>query len=324
MKRILVTGGAGNVGGALADRLIESKKYHVVILDNFRTGSKSKLPSKSHENWSLVVGDANEFQTLSDLFEANSFDYVFHYAALVGVDRTLANPIDVLRDIQGINHVCELCVQHGIKRVFFSSSSEVYGEPLQIPQNEDETPMNAILPYAKVKSVGESFFEAYRKERGLEYTIFRFFNTYGPKQSQDFVIGKFIWSALKNEDVTVIGDGSQTRTFCHINDNLDVTMQCLENDLFVNEIINLGNNHEISILELAEFVIETLDSNSKVVHLPAREEGDMNRRKPDLSKLRKHYKKEMIDLETGIKMVAEAIKAENPEKFHTKKVLKIA
>ncbi len=150
----------------------------------------------------------------------------------------------------------------GVKRVFFSSSSEVYGEPVGFPQHEHTTPLNSRLPYAVVKNVGESFCRSYYQEYGLRYTIFRFFNTYGPLQSTDFVISKFIRAALRGDDVTIFGDGSQTRTFCHIDDNIDSTIECLTNKDTVNETLNIGHDTEVSILDLARQVIRSNSARS--------------------------------------------------------------
>ncbi len=308
MKRVLVTGGAGNVGGALAEGLVKTNNYFVTIVDNLETGSVSKLPPKEYKNWDFFEVNVNDFDSISKIMIGGNYDYVFHYAALVGVERTLSRPLDVLEDIKGIEHVCKLCVQENVKRLFFSSSSEVYGEPVEFPQNEESTPINSKLPYAKVKAIGESYLQAYHQEYGLDYTIFRFFNTYGPKQSEDFVLGRFIRTAIKGEDITVVGDGSQTRTFCHIDDNLKVTLAALEYGYFLNDTINLGNDNELSILDLAKTVIAVLNSKSRIVHIPERVEGDMRRRLPDLSKLRKHYKAPLISLEAGIKMVADSYK----------------
>src|SRR6185312_4294759 len=141
---------------------------------------------------------------------AYKFDYVFHYAAMVGVKRTLNNPMTVLQDIEGIKNILSLSKNTCVKRVFYSSSSEVYGEPVEFPQNENTTPLNSRLPYAIVKNVGEAFFRSYQREYGLDFTIFRFFNTYGSRQSQDFVVTKFIDEALGNQDITIYGDGNQS------------------------------------------------------------------------------------------------------------------
>jgi len=311
MIKVLITGGAGNVGGALARRLANCGKYQVVIIDSLITGKRENFPDDQLHTWKFYKADVNDFNLLAPIMRSHKFDYVFHYAALVGVDRTLANPVKVLNDLNGLRNICELSVETGVKQVFFSSSSEVYGEPLAYPQNEMTTPLNAELPYAKVKSIGESFFLAYHQQHGLNYTVFRFFNTYGPLQSEDFVIGKFVRSAMKGEDITVIGDGSQTRTFCYIDDNINVTIACLEEGLFRNEVLNLGLDNEISIKDLAELVVKTLGSSSRIVYLPARKEGDMTRRLPDLSKLRSRHSVRFTDLKTGILKVAEGIAAEN-------------
>jgi len=234
---------------------------------------------------------------------AFSFHYVFHYAAVVGVQRTLDNPGMVLEDIQGIKNILDLCKSTGVKRVFYSSSSEVYGEPVEFPQNEHTTPLNSKLPYAVVKNVGESFCRSYKQEFDLDYTIFRFFNTYGPKQSSDFVMSRFIHRALNNDPIPVYGDGSQTRTFCYVDDNIDACVSTLYEDLAINEVVNIGNDHEISIRELGEIIIEVTGSRSEIVHRPALEEGDMRRRKPDITKMRMLLNRDLIDLKTGIQRV---------------------
>jgi UDP-glucose 4-epimerase len=236
---------------------------------------------------------------------AYNFDFVFHYAAVVGVKRTLDNPIMVLDDINGIKNILELSKYTKVQRVFFSSSSEVYGEPVESPQNEDTTPLNAKLPYAIVKNVGEVFLKSYKKEYDLDYTIFRFFNTYGPKQSIDFVMSKFIRLALANKDITVYGNGMQTRTFCYIDDNIGATINALMKNKCINETINIGNDNEITILKLAEEIIRVTKSKSKIIHLPALKEGDMSRRKPDITKMKKLLGRKLLPLEKGIKKLIE-------------------
>ncbi|HKJ32913.1 MAG TPA: NAD-dependent epimerase/dehydratase family protein, partial [Balneolales bacterium] len=210
MAIILVTGGAGFIGSELALRLANNPDNKVVIADNLMTGNLDKLPKSVYDNIRFIRCDVNDFEDISSVFYYYGFDYVFHYAAVVGVDRTLHNPRKVLDDITGIKNILNLSKNTNVKRVFFSSSSEVYGEPVEIPQNELTTPLNSRLPYAIVKNVGEAFLRTYQQVFGLDYTIFRFFNTYGAKQSKDFVISKFINAAMNNEDITIYGDGSQT------------------------------------------------------------------------------------------------------------------
>src|SRR5690554_4650530 len=135
-QRILITGGAGNVGGSLACRLAASPHNEVVVVDNLITGSVAKLPTPPPPNFRFIKADVNDFNDLSPIMTAHRFDIVFHYAALVGVQRTLANPVAVLRDIDGIRNVLLLAKNTGVRRVIYASSSEVYGEPVELPQHE--------------------------------------------------------------------------------------------------------------------------------------------------------------------------------------------
>jgi len=295
---ILITGGAGNVASALANKLSENNDNFIVIVDNLSTGSLFKVPQK--ENVKFIKADANEYNDIVPIFARYNFDYVFHYAAVVGVKRTLENPIMVLNDIEGIKNILSLSKNSGVKRVFYSSSSEVYGEPFEIPQNENTTPLNSRLPYAIVKNVGEAFFKSYYQEYGLEYTIFRFFNTYGPNQSEDFVVPRFLKAALHNEPITLYGDGLQTRSFCYVEDNIETCIKAMESDECVNDVLNVGSDKEMTILDLAQKIIAITNSKSPIIHLPALEEGDMTRRCPDTSKMKKILKRELISLEDGI------------------------
>jgi len=303
MTKILITGGAGNVGGALARKLVKNPNYFIIIVDNLSTGSKSKLPSKEFTNWSFINCDVNNYTSISEIMLVNQFNYVFHYAAVVGVKRTQENPIMVLDDIQGIKNVLQLSKNSSVKRVFFSSSSEVYGEPVELPQNEETTPLNSRVPYAVVKNVGESFFRSYYKTYGLPFTIFRFFNTYGPNQSEDFVIAKFLKAALKEDDITIYGDGSQTRTFCYVDDNINTCLKILEENLMMNDVINIGGAKEYKILDVAKLIIEKSNSKSKIIHLPSLKEGDMTRRMPDNSKMIKIINKDLISLDQGLDLM---------------------
>lgn len=302
MRKILVTGGAGFIASALAEKLISDKENYVVVIDNFLTGRKDRLP-KPADNWKFIKCDVNSLNDITAIMVSYSFDYVFHYAAVVGVQRTLDNPVMVLNDIQGIKNVLDLAKNTGVKRVFFASSSEVYGEPTTLPQNEHTTPLNSRLPYAVVKNIGEAFCKSYKEEYDLDYTIYRFFNTYGPKQSTDFVMSRFIRMALKGQDITVYGDGSQTRTFCYVDDNIMATTNAFYKNLCVNDIVNIGSDIELPVLDLANIIISITGSKSKVKHLPPLAEGDMKRRVPDISKMKTLMDRDITPLEIGIKKV---------------------
>jgi len=303
-KTILITGGAGNVGSALARKLLQNVQNHVVVVDNLSTGSRSKLPDVQNTNFTFIHADVNIRRDMSTIMLSHKFDAVFHFAAVVGVQRTQQQPIDVLRDIEGFQNLLELCKNSSVKKVFFSSSSEVYGEPVELPQHEHHTPLNSRVPYAVVKNVGECFFKSYQQTYGLPYTIFRFFNTYGPDQSTDFVVARFLSAALKNEPVTIYGDGSQTRTFTYIDDTVDTCVKIFEHNLLTNDVINIGNDRILSIKELAELIISLTKSKSVISYLPPLADGDMSRRQPDNHKMRTILNRNLIEIEEGIVRMA--------------------
>jgi UDP-glucose 4-epimerase len=302
MGRILITGGAGFVASDVAEKLAADPANEVVVVDNLLTGELSKVP----DGVTFIKCDVNRFEDISGVFYSHRFDHVFHYAAVVGVKRTTDHPVMVLRDIDGIRNVLDLSKNTGVKRVLFSSSSEVYGEPVEIPQNERTTPLNSKLPYAIVKNIGEAFLRSYYKEYGLPYTVFRFFNTYGPKQSRDFVVSKFIRAALAHEDITLFGDGLQTRTFCYIDDNTEACLNAFRRGEVINDVVNIGSDVEITIKELAEVIIDVTGSRSQVVHLAPLEEGDMTRRMPDISRMRELLGREPLPLRQGLEKILKA------------------
>lgn len=309
MVKILVTGGAGFIASMLAAKLAENKDNDIVIVDNFITGTREKLPlannPKDSPNIHFVKCDVNNYESISSIFYSHGFDYVFHYAALVGVQRTLRNPHMVLNDIAGIKNIVNLSKNTEVKRVFFSSSSEVYGETVQLPQNEETTPLNSTLPYAVVKNIGEVYLKSFHQEFGLQYTIFRFFNTYGIKQSADFVVSKFIRAALNNEDITLYGDGSQIRTFCYIDDNIDACLKAFYEKKHINDVVNIGSDVEVKIKDLAKIIVSLTDTRSKIVNLPPLVVGDMTRRKPDTTKMKALLNRELMPLEEGLHKIIE-------------------
>ena len=308
MSKILVTGGAGFIASALAEKLSENEDNDIVIVDNFVTGSKKKLPLEGNANIRFIRCDVNDYEEISSIFYSHGFDYVFHYAALVGVQRTLKNPEMVLNDISGIKNIVNLSKNTEVKRVFFSSSSEVYGETVKLPQNEETTPLNSTLPYAVVKNIGEAYLKSYNQEFGLQYTIFRFFNTYGIKQSPDFVVSKFIKAALNNLEITIYGNGSQIRTFCYIEDNIDACLTAFYKKKFINDVVNIGSDVEVEIKDLAQMVVKLTGTKSKIVNLQPLKVGDMSRRKPDVAKTKTLLDRKIMPIEEGLKKIIE-----NPE-----------
>lgn len=283
MEKFLITGGAGFIGSTLINELAKDENNFIVVADNLSTGKISNICFK--KNIKFVKCDVNEYSDISPLIYFYDFDYIFHFAAVVGVKRTINSPLQVLRDMDGIKHLFNLSKSVQVKKIFFVSSSEVYGESSIFPQNEDSTPLNSNLPYAIVKNFGETMCKVYKKEYDLKYTILRLFNTYGSKQSKDFVISKFLDRALKDEDLTIYGDGEQTRSFCYIKDTVDIIMKIKKNNHFENDIVNVGSPDEISIINLAKKIIKLANSRSQIKHIPKLPVGDMQRRRPCINKL---------------------------------------
>ena len=306
MKTILITGGAGFIGSNLAESLL-GKGYFVIVIDNLQTGFVKNISHLDNsENFTFIQADVNNYKEIAPVFFHNKVNFVFHYAAMVGVQHTLANPLKVLNDIEGIKNILSLSKSTGVERIFYSSSSEVYGENMDEVQNEDHTPLNSRLPYAAVKNIGEIYLKTYKKKYGLNFTIFRFFNTYGPKQSEDFVVAKFINQALCGKPITINGDGKQSRTFCYIGDNIRATTNALESAKAINQIINIGSNCETSVDDLAKAILRLTGSASAINYFPPLKEGDMRRRRPDIGKMKKMLgMDELISLDEGIKKTIE-------------------
>jgi UDP-glucuronate decarboxylase len=311
MQSILLTGGAGNIGSALARALLRNGDASVVVADNLLTGSIEKVRIDA-PNFTFVKSDCNDFDDISSLFYRFRFTHVFHFAAVVGVQRTLANPLLVLRDITGIENILRLSKNTGVERVYFASSSEVYGEPFEIPQNENTTPLNSRLPYAVVKNLGEVYLRTYEREFGLPYTIFRFFNTYGPRQSEDFVLPRFVRAALAGTPLQIYGDGAQTRTFCYVDDTVEACVKTHLSKSYENDVVNVGSDVEMTILQLAKAVIKATQSTSRLEFLPPLAEGDMSRRCPDISKMRQLLNRPLVPLEEGMRRLVEHYRQEDP------------
>jgi len=304
-KTVLVTGGAGFIGSALCRKLI-GFGVKVICFDNLSTGNIDNIKDCRKRNFIFIKGDVNNFKDLKSVFDNHKIDYVFHYAALVGVKRTLIKPLEVLKDLEGIKNILELSRLTKVKKAVYASSSEVYGDPVEFPQREDSTPLNTRLPYALVKTAGEVYFKSYYEVFGLPTTSLRFFNVYGPRQDATpygFVVAIFIKQALSNKNLTVFGDGSQTRDFTFIEDNLNASLQalrCRESD---GQSINIGTGKETTILSLAKKIIKISGKPLKPVFLSARKVGDMRGRRPDISKMKNILKyKPKYSLDKGLRL----------------------
>ena len=264
MTDLLVTGGAGFIGSHLVRRLLRNPRHRILVADNFSTGRRTNIPADARV--SLATADVNQRRQVEPLFRAHRIRAIFHLAAVVGVDRTQSDPDAVLADLEGIRHLAELGAAHGVEKIYFASSSEVYGRARTFPLAEERSPVDATHPYAWVKHQGEALLGACAAAGGPCFTAFRFFNAYGPRQRADFVVARFVRQALAGSCITVHEDGTQRRTFCHVADTVDAVARIHEAGAFRNEVVNIGSDEEISMRGLAEVVREQTRSSSPIVH----------------------------------------------------------
>ncbi|MBI1969952.1 SDR family NAD(P)-dependent oxidoreductase [Candidatus Woesearchaeota archaeon] len=285
-RTVLVTGGAGFIGSHLCEGLLQ-RGHRVVCFDNLSTGLRQNIAAlEPKKNFHFIQGDVNT-PDLDAVFREYPIEWVFHHAAVVGVWQTLEQPLLVLNDIKGIHNILELGRKHNVQKLVFASSSEVYGEPLELPEREDG-PWNAKLPYAITKLVGESYFQSYYKAYGIPTCSLRLFNVYGPRQRSDaygFVVGIFIQQCLQNKQPTIFGNGKQTRDFVFIKDNVEATIRAMEKNETNGKVINVGTGRKMTILELARMVIRLTGEKIKPRFLPKREH-DVLRRYPSVEKMK--------------------------------------
>ena len=292
--RILVTGGAGFIGSHLVERLV-NEWNNVAVIDNFSSGSIENIKNL---NVNIV------YHNIIDKITLSGFDQIYHLASLASPVYYQKNPVETaLSNSVGTYNLLIEAQKHK-SRILFASTSEVYGNPLQHPQKEEywgnvnSTGVRAC--YDESKRLGETLMMDFHREYGVETRIVRIFNTYGPRMNLNDgrVIPNFIKQALKNEPLTVYGDGKQTRSFCYISDTVEGLIK-LMNSNYIGPI-NIGNPREITILELAEKIIELTDSKSEIIfkELP---EDDPVRRCPDITKAKEILGWEpKISLEEGL------------------------
>jgi dTDP-glucose 4,6-dehydratase len=302
--RILVTGGAGFIGSHLCDRLL-SEGHSVLAMDNLITGSTDNISHLSgRDDFHFIHHDVTNY-----IFVTGELDFIFHLASPASPADYLAYPIQTLKvGSLGTHKALGLALAKGAGFIL-ASTSEVYGDPLVHPQPEDYwgnvNPVGPRGVYDEAKRFAEAITFAYRRYHGLDTRVARIFNTYGPRMRADDgrVVPSFINQALSGEDLTVFGDGSQTRSFCYVSDTVDGLVKLMDSDF--PGPVNLGNPDEMTIAEFAEFVLHSVDSSSSIVHreLPR---DDPKVRRPDISLAREKLGWEpRVPLREGMTMTIE-------------------
>jgi UDP-glucose 4-epimerase len=290
---ILITGGGGFIGSHLADRLVK-EGHRIVILDDFSTGSQSNLDSISRlPEVDIKHGSILDFQLVTELVSKS--DYVFHLAAAVGVFNIVNQPLEsLMTNIRGTENILEAALQN-MTPIFVTSSSEVYGKNSSdsLSENDDRIigpPTTLRWSYSEAKAIDETLAFAFWSQKKLPTRIVRFFNTVGPRQVGDYgmVLPRMVKSALENKPIMIYGSGTQTRCFAHIDDVIDAVILVAFNDNTLGKVLNIGNNFEISMNDLAEKIIKQVNSKSLINHISYDEAygagfEDMSRRVPNLS-----------------------------------------
>ncbi len=294
--RVFLTGGAGFIGSHLAERMI-AEGHSVVILDDLSTGSATNLQHlKDSLNFQFINGSILDADLVYDLMKSS--DSCVHLGAALGVQRILANPYEsFVVNTRGTENVL-VAAANLKKRIFLASTSEIYGKNPQQPLHENSdrvigSPLLLRWVYSEAKAMDESLAQMFHQSHGLDFVTGRFFNTVGPRQSGMYgmVLPRFVSAAIAGEPLQIYGDGSQTRTFCHVQDAVDAVVKLFFAESIGSEVFNIGGDGEISIYELANMVISTTNSKSDISFVPyskAYPSGfeETTRRVPDTTKLR--------------------------------------
>ena len=290
-RRFLLTGGAGFIGSHIADALV-ARGDRVVVLDNLSTGRLGNIehlmPTGSLE---FVEGSTTDGDLVDSLVAGA--DVVLHLASAVGVQLIVSNPLDsLLSNVRGTDNVLSACSRHG-KRVLYTSTSEVYGKNSTGALSEDSdrilgSPYMSRWSYAIAKGFGESLAHGLHRQEGAETITVRLFNTVGPRQTGMYgmVVPRFVRQAIEGDDLTVFGNGTQSRCFAHVHDSVAAILALVDTEGAIGKVFNIGTTDEIAIIELARRVIERAGSSSKIQLVPYEEAYDdgfeeLGRRKPD-------------------------------------------
>ena len=312
-KRVLITGGAGFLGSHLSDRFLK-EGYYVIVMDNLITGSLQNIEHLMHrDDFEFYHGDVSNYVHVS-----GDLDYILHFASPASPIDYLKMPIQTLKVGSLGTHNCLGLARAKNARILVASTSEVYGDPTVHPQDEsywgNVNPIGPRGVYDEAKRFQEAITMAYHTYHQLETRIIRIFNTYGPRMrlNDGRALPAFLGQALRGEDLTVFGDGSQTRSFCYVDDLVEGIYRLLLSDY--SQPVNIGNPDEISIKDFAEEIIKLTNSEQKIIYKPLPQDDPMQR-KPDISRAREILGWEpTVSRADGLKVTYEYFKKQIAEK----------
>ena len=291
--RVFITGGAGFIGSHLADHYVNAG-HSVTVLDNFSTGSKSNIAHLDGKV-TTINGDIRNIELIDKLTQDS--ELVLHMAAALGVNTILESPLESMStNITGSEVVLNAAARHN-KRIIIASTSEIYGKNPKQPLSEADdrvvgAPQKIRWTYSDAKAIEEAMAFALHHEKKLPVTTVRLFNTVGPRQTGRYgmVVPRFVQAALKNESLTIYGDGTQSRVFCHVADAVQAIAMMAQTDSTIGDVYNVGGTGEVTIKQLAEQVLNLTKSKSEITYTPYSDAypagfEDIQRRVPDISKV---------------------------------------
>ena len=307
---IVLTGGSGFIGSHLSKELLKNGENKLIVVDNLLTGNLNNIQDLlDHENASFIQHDVQDHIEIDE-----KVDYVFHLASAASPVAYTENPVNTLKaGSLGTINTLGLARKHGAE-YFLASTSEVYGDPLITPQNEEYwgnvNPNGERSMYDEAKRFAEAATATYARSYDLKTKIIRIFNTYGPHMqlNDGRVVTNLIVQALNNQNLTIYGDGSQTRSFSYVSDTVAGIIAMMESNHY--EVFNIGNPYEMTVKELAETILKLTNSKSEIIYKPLPND-DPKQRRPDISKAKEKLNWEpKVDLETGLNTTIEWIKKE--------------
>ncbi len=307
---IVLTGGSGFIGSHLSKELLKNGENKLIVVDNLLTGNLDNIQDLlDHENATFIQHDVQDHIEIDE-----KVDYVFHLASAASPVAYTENPVNTLKaGSLGTINTLGLARKHGAE-YFLASTSEVYGDPLITPQNEEYwgnvNPNGERSMYDEAKRFAEAATATYARSYDIKTKIIRIFNTYGPNMqlNDGRVVTNLIVQALNDEDLTIYGDGSQTRSFSYVSDTVAGIIAMMESNHY--EVFNIGNPYEMTVKELAEIILKLTNSKSEIIYKPLPND-DPQQRRPDISKAKEKLNWEpKVDLETGLNTTIEWIKKE--------------
>ena len=307
---IVLTGGSGFIGSHLSKELLKSSENKLIVVDNLLTGNLDNIQGLlDNENATFIQHDVQDHIEIDE-----KVDYVFHLASAASPVAYTENPVNTLKaGSLGTINTLGLARKHGAE-YFLASTSEVYGDPLITPQNEEYwgnvNPNGERSMYDEAKRFAEAATATYARSYNIKTKIIRIFNTYGPNMqlNDGRVVTNLIVQALNDEDLTIYGDGSQTRSFSYVSDTVSGIIAMMKSNHY--EVFNIGNPYEMTIKELAETILKLTNSKSEIIYKPLPND-DPQQRRPDISKAKEKLNWEpKVDLETGLSKTIEWIKKE--------------